>query len=146
MTSRASPPTPAPGLLHHPVVDVSNQFAALLGRPLGGAEPLDPGEHRVDHGRGHRGAGGVHRKGLDAVGAPGGEELQVGAEHLDRAEPAVQVLSKQVEEVSNGSVSNKAMMNAMSIGVAISVGLAMFRILTGLPILALLTRGAWRDR
>ena len=58
-----------------------------------------------------------------------------------RAEPAVQVLSKQVEEVSNGSVSNKAMMNAMSIGVAISVGLAMFRILTGLPILALLIPG-----
>ena len=58
-----------------------------------------------------------------------------------RAEPAVQVLSKQVEEVSNGSVSSSAMMNAMSIGVALSVGLAMFRILTGLPILALLIPG-----
>ena len=58
-----------------------------------------------------------------------------------RAEPAVQVLSKQVEEVSNGSVSSTAMMNAMSIGVAVSVGLAMFRILTGLPILALLIPG-----
>ncbi len=58
-----------------------------------------------------------------------------------RAEPAVQVLAKQVEEVSNGSVSSHAMMRAMSIGVALSVGLAMFRILTGLPILALLIPG-----
>ncbi len=58
-----------------------------------------------------------------------------------RAEPAVQVLSKQVEEVSNGSVSCTAMMNAMSLGVAVSVGLAMFRILTGMPILALLIPG-----
>lgn len=58
-----------------------------------------------------------------------------------RAEPAVQVLAKQVEEVSNGSVSNRAMMNAMSLGVAASVGLAMLRLLTGLPILYLLIPG-----
>lgn len=58
-----------------------------------------------------------------------------------RAEPAVQVLAKQVEEVSNGSVSHKAMMNSLSIGVAVSVGLAMLRILTGLPILYLLIPG-----
>lgn len=50
-----------------------------------------------------------------------------------RAEPAVQILTRQVEDVSNGSVTQKAMMNALSIGVAISVGLAMLRILTGLP-------------
>ena len=58
-----------------------------------------------------------------------------------RAEPAVQILAKQVEEVSNGSVSHYTMMHAMSIGVAASVGLAMLRILTGLPILALLIPG-----
>ncbi len=50
-----------------------------------------------------------------------------------RAEPAVQILTRQVEEVSNGSVTQKAMMNALSIGVALSVGLAMLRILTGCP-------------
>ena len=55
-----------------------------------------------------------------------------------RAEPAVQILTRQVEDVSNGSVTQKAMMNALSIGVAISVGLAMLRILTGLPIMALM--------
>lgn len=58
-----------------------------------------------------------------------------------RAEPAVQILAKQVEEVSNGSVSHHAMMHAMSIGVAVSVGLSMLRILTGLPVLALLIPG-----
>ena len=58
-----------------------------------------------------------------------------------RAEPAVQILTKQVEDVSNGSVTQRAMMNALSIGVAISVGLAMLRILTGLPIMALLIPG-----
>lgn len=58
-----------------------------------------------------------------------------------RAEPAVQILTRQVEGVSNGSVTQKAMMNALSIGVAISVGLAMLRILTGLPIMALMIPG-----
>lgn len=58
-----------------------------------------------------------------------------------RAEPAVQILTRQVEDVSNGSVTQKAMMNALSIGVAISVGLAMLRILTGLPIMALMIPG-----
>ena len=58
-----------------------------------------------------------------------------------RAEPAVQVLVRQVEDVSNGSISQKAMMNALSIGVAVSVGLAMLRVLTGLHILALLIPG-----
>lgn len=60
---------------------------------------------------------------------------------LVRAEPAVQVLTKQVEEVSNGSISQAAMQRAMSAGVAVSVGLAMLRILTGLPLLVLLAPG-----
>ncbi len=60
---------------------------------------------------------------------------------LVRAEPAVQVLNKQVEEVSNGSITQAAMQRALSLGVAASVGLAMLRILTGLPLLALLGPG-----
>lgn len=58
-----------------------------------------------------------------------------------RAEPAVQVLTKQVEEVSSGSITQNAMMNALSIGVAVSVGLAMLRILTGLSIMWFMVPG-----
>ena len=58
-----------------------------------------------------------------------------------RAEPAVQVLTRQVEDVSNGSITQHAMMNALSLGIALSMGLSMLRILTGLPILALLIPG-----
>ena len=61
--------------------------------------------------------------------------------YIVKAEPAVAVLTKQVEEVSNGSISQKAMGRALSIGVCISVGLAMVRILTGLNILWLLIPG-----
>lgn len=50
------------------------------------------------------------------------------------AEPAVHVLTKQVENLTGGSISKKAMFASLSIGVAISVGLSMFRILTGTSI------------
>ena len=58
-----------------------------------------------------------------------------------RAEPAVQVLTKQVEEVSNGSITQKAIGHALSIGVGISVALAMVRILTGISIFWVLIPG-----
>ncbi len=58
-----------------------------------------------------------------------------------RAEPAVQVLTRQVEEVSNGSISQKSIQYSLSVGVAISVGLAMLRILTGISILWFLVPG-----
>ena len=61
--------------------------------------------------------------------------------YIVKAEPAVAVLTKQVEEVSNGSISHKAMGHALSIGVCVSVGLAMVRVLTGLNILWLLVPG-----
>lgn len=61
--------------------------------------------------------------------------------YIVKAEPAVQVLTKQVEEVSNGSISHKSMELALSVGVCISVGLAMVRVLTGLNILWLLIPG-----
>jgi hypothetical protein len=57
------------------------------------------------------------------------------------AEPAVLVLNKQVEEVSNGTVPAKAMKLCMSVGVAVSVGLSMTRVLTGISILWLLIPG-----
>lgn len=61
--------------------------------------------------------------------------------YIVKAEPAVAVLTKQVEEVSNGSISHTAMGRALSIGVCVSVGLAMVRVLTGLNILWLLVPG-----
>lgn len=54
--------------------------------------------------------------------------------YIVKAEPAIQVLNHQVENVTNGAVSVKAMNRSMSIGVACSIGLAMLRILVGIPI------------
>lgn len=58
-----------------------------------------------------------------------------------RAEPAVFVLTKQVEEMTSGAISAKAMGTSLSIGVASSVGLAMIRVLTGINILWFLVPG-----
>ena len=57
------------------------------------------------------------------------------------AEPAVHSLKKQVEEITNGSVSQKSIGLALSIGVGCSVGIAMLRILTGIPVLPILIVG-----
>ena len=54
--------------------------------------------------------------------------------YIVKAEPAIQVLNRQVESVTNGSVSAKAMNRCMSLGVSASVGLSILRVLTGLPI------------
>lgn len=61
--------------------------------------------------------------------------------YIVKAEPAVQVLNRQVEEISGGSISQKAMMNGLSLGMAVSLGLSMLRILTGLPLICLLLPG-----
>lgn len=58
-----------------------------------------------------------------------------------RAEPAVYVLNKQVEEMTDGAISASTMGMALSIGVAASVGLAMVRVLTGISILWFLIPG-----
>ena len=54
--------------------------------------------------------------------------------YIVKAEPAIQVLNHQVENVTNGAVSVKAMNRSMSIGVAASIGIAMLRILLEIPI------------
>lgn len=51
------------------------------------------------------------------------------------AEPAVFVLTKQVEEITSGAISAKAMGTSLSIGVSVSIGLAMIRVLTGISIM-----------
>lgn len=57
------------------------------------------------------------------------------------AEPAVYVLNKQVEEVTEGAISQKAMKLGLSLGVSISVGLAMIRVLAGFSIVWYLIPG-----
>ena len=58
-----------------------------------------------------------------------------------QAEPAVHVLTKQVEEISAGAVSEKAMHISLSLAISLAMGLAMVRILTGLHIFWFLIPG-----
>ena len=51
-----------------------------------------------------------------------------------KAEPAIQILDHQVQTVTDGLIPAKTMNRCLSIGVSVSVGLAMLRILTGLDI------------
>ncbi len=57
------------------------------------------------------------------------------------AEPAVYVLKKQVEEVSLGAISGAIVQRYLSVGVAISLAVAMLRVLTGISIYWLLIPG-----
>ena len=57
------------------------------------------------------------------------------------AEPAVHVLNKQVEDLTSGAISARAMGLSLCIAVATANGLAMIRVLTGLPILYILAPG-----
>ncbi len=57
------------------------------------------------------------------------------------AEPAVHVLNKQVEEITNKAITKKSMLVALSIGVGISLGLSMLRIVLDFSILYYLVPG-----
>ena len=57
------------------------------------------------------------------------------------AEPAVQVLNKQVEEITDGGVTKKQMLLALSIGVGISICLSMIRIIFNFSVLYYLIPG-----
>ena len=50
------------------------------------------------------------------------------------AEPAVHVLNKQVEEITVGAISQRAMLLSLSVGVAVSIGIAMLRVVAGVSI------------
>ena len=58
-----------------------------------------------------------------------------------KAEPAVYVLMKQVEDITAGAVSGQALLRSLSVGVAVSVGLAMVRVLTGIHLFYILIPG-----
>lgn len=57
------------------------------------------------------------------------------------AEPSVFVLKEQVEDITEGAISAKALGIGLSVGVGISVGLSMIRVLTGLSILWIIIPG-----
>lgn len=58
-----------------------------------------------------------------------------------QAEPAVHVLNRQVEEISSGAIPGRAMSASLSLGVAVSIGLSMVRIITGVSIFYFLVPG-----
>ncbi len=85
--------------------------------------------------------------GFAPVGSQLGSELVAGEQRwilipvgmligyfIVKAEPAIQILNKQVQSVTDGIISEKSMNLALSVGVAVSIGLAMLRILTGIPL------------
>jgi hypothetical protein len=57
------------------------------------------------------------------------------------AEPAVHVLNKQVEEISEGAITQKMMMRGLAIGMAIALTITMLRILLRIPIMYILIPG-----
>ena len=57
------------------------------------------------------------------------------------AEPAVHVLTKQVEEISAGAISERALHTALSIAISLAMGLSILRILTGIHIFWVLIPG-----
>ena len=58
-----------------------------------------------------------------------------------KAEPAVYVLMRQVESITDGAVSGRSLQISLCFGVAASVGLAMIRVLTGISILWMIVPG-----
>lgn len=58
-----------------------------------------------------------------------------------KAEPAVAVLTEQIEIITDGSIKKKVMNNTIAIGVAIAVGLSIFRVINGISIIPFLAIG-----
>ncbi|MBM7097561.1 DUF1538 domain-containing protein [Bacillus sp. H-16] len=57
------------------------------------------------------------------------------------AEPAIRILNYEVEKVTSGSISKNVMLITLSIGVACSIALSMFRIVLGIPLWYLIVPG-----
>ncbi len=57
------------------------------------------------------------------------------------AEPAVSVLEKQIEEVSAGAISGKAIRLSLSAAIALAMALSMLRVMTGISLLWFLAPG-----
>ncbi len=57
------------------------------------------------------------------------------------AEPAVRVLNYEVEDVSGGYVPQKVMLYTICVGVSLAIGIAMVKILYGIPLLYIVIPG-----
>ena len=57
------------------------------------------------------------------------------------AEPAVEVLEKQIEQVSAGAIPGRAIKLSLSIAIALAMGFSMLRVLTGISIMWFLIPG-----
>lgn len=57
------------------------------------------------------------------------------------AEPAVHVLKQQVENITEGRISSRSLGMSLALGVAVSVGISMIRVLTGISIMWFLIPG-----
>lgn len=51
------------------------------------------------------------------------------------SEPAVLILTEQIEEITNGNIKQKVLNIALSIAVSLATGIAIIRVLTGIPIM-----------
>lgn len=58
-----------------------------------------------------------------------------------KAEPAVQTLKHQVEDLTQGAISSKTIELALSIAIALANGLAMFRVISGINIMYFIVPG-----
>lgn len=58
-----------------------------------------------------------------------------------KAEPAVAVLTEQIEKITQGNLKKSVVVNTIAIGVSIAVALSLFRVLTGISILPFLIVG-----
>ncbi|MDD4316610.1 MAG: DUF1538 domain-containing protein [Clostridia bacterium] len=57
------------------------------------------------------------------------------------AEPAIHILIEQVEDLTGGAISKKIILLCLTLGISLSIGLAMIRVLTGLSIWYFLVPG-----
>ena len=58
-----------------------------------------------------------------------------------KAEPAVAVLTEQIEKITEGSIKRNLMINTIAIGVSLAVGISIYRVLTGIPLTIFLLIG-----
>lgn len=58
-----------------------------------------------------------------------------------KAEPAVAVLTEQIEKITQGSIKRRVMTNTIAVGVAVAVGLSIMRVISGISIFYFLLIG-----
>ena len=61
--------------------------------------------------------------------------------YIVKAEPAVQVLNEQVEDITGGTISRHMMNLSLSAGVALAVAISMLRVLTGISLYFIIIPG-----